>query len=122
MAKSDGYLQEFLPEHKTNNLILRWFANDVMHAAAYYFFIRGIRYSLKYEEEFDLDKDFLMPRKDYYLMNLYYKMYSILNKPYDWFGTTYIFDRTLLKVGSDYDWQEDPVTGDAWRLVKAEKQ
>lgn len=51
------------------------------------------------------------------------KMYKILNKPYKLWGTYFTIDMDAWKkdlYGSDldYDWNEDPMTGDAWRLIK----
>lgn len=50
------------------------------------------------------------------------KMYVLLNKPYEKWGTYYTIDmdawkKDLEDSALDYDWHEDPITGDAWRLI-----
>jgi hypothetical protein len=69
------------------------------------------------------------------------KMWKYLNKPYEKWGTYYRLDTSWLEglqldmMGSawddydsdgfaywEYSWQEDPVTGDAWRIIKPDLQ
>lgn len=121
----DFRMMEFsTPEHKTNNLLLRWFANYVSSPFAYYFFTKGLRISFKYEDKTEKDPCYLMPRRDYFMMNLYYRIYYIANKPYERWGTMYKIDMeawtksikddpVLDKLRSDYDkdgipyWEKD---------------
>jgi hypothetical protein len=65
-----------------------------------------------------------------------FRLYNLFNYPYEWWGTYYKMSdnwKDLMSMPgaewSDYDenghpywlyteWQEDPETGDAWRLVR----
>ena len=72
-------------------------------------------------------------------LKLWWRLYEILNEPYMRWGTMYQLDMTKLKESlddmdlsgeawDDYDengipyweneWHEDPITGDAWRLIR----
>jgi hypothetical protein len=75
-------------------------------------------------------------------LKLWWRLYDILGRPYMRWGTMYQLDMAKLKEDlenmdlsgdgwDDYDdnghpywyyteWQEDPVTGDAWKLIKKE--
>lgn len=70
----------------------------------------------KYEDEFDNDENFKMPRKDYLFHTVYAKLYYLTDKPYSKWGTMYTInmeewkidleldkDELLKKLGSDYD-------------------
>jgi hypothetical protein len=119
----------FIPEHKTNVLPLRWLANYVFHPISMWFFRIGLRANNKFEYDFSEASFF-----DYIKEKIGFNVYNFLNYPYDWWGTTYIFDRNAINfdelggVGwDDYDytghpywdylWHEDPETGDAWRII-----
>ena len=107
-------IEFILPKHKTNNLLLRWFANYISSPFAYYFFTKGLRISFKHEDKIEQDLEPLMPKLDYFMMHIYYRIYSIANKPYEKWGTVYEVDMdawtktikndpVLDKLGSDYD-------------------
>ena len=70
-----------------------------------------------------------------YRLKFHNWVWNYVNKPYEWWGTYYKLDLSELKKDmsspgwNDYDenghpywyyteWQEDPETGDAWKLVK----
>jgi len=120
------------PQHKTKVLPLRWLVNGVFHTASMYFFSKSLGIYFR-------DEDGITPMtpKLERKMEFYHKLYKILDKPYDKFGTTYLISRNFLdKVseeisGSEWDdydendvayweymWNEDPETGDAWRILK----
>lgn len=119
----------FIPEHKTNILPLRWLANYIFHPVSMWFFKIGLKSNDKLEHDylnataFDKIKEFVG-----------FRLYKILNYPYDLWGTIYKMDLGALNLDlydglgwDDYDrfgipywdyfWHEDPETGDAWRLV-----
>jgi len=118
----------FIPEQKTKVLPLRWLANYVFHPVSMWFFHIGLNANDRYIYEWDTYKfrHFLMEKFGYW-------MYYYLDKPYQWWGTFYVFkmpDDFKLDDGlgwDDYDdrgipywdylWSEDPDTGDAWRLI-----
>lgn len=121
----------FIPEHKTKILPLRWFINGVIHRISYYYFTKGLGIYFR-------DEDGIVPLtpKLQRKMTRYYKMYQILDKPYMRWGTVYKMDPDVVAEinrgmdSSDWDdydenghpywhyvWNEDPVTGDAWRLI-----
>ena len=119
----------FIPEHKTNILPLRWLANYVFHPISMWFFSMGLKANDKIE--FDFSE---VTRLDLIKEKIGFRVYDILNHPYDWWGTVYVFDRSKIDFdqlgGADWDdydengvpywyyfWHEDPITGDAWRLV-----
>ena len=119
----------FIPEHKTNILPLRWLANYVFHPVSMWFFRMGLKANDKFEFDFSETNTL-----DYLKEKIGFRIYAILNHPYDWWGTVYVFDRSRIdfdQLGgedwNDYDdngipywyyfWHEDPITGDAWRLV-----
>lgn len=119
----------FIPEHKTNIYPLRWIANYVFHPISMIFF----RISLKANDQIYESSEGYTIRdeiKEYFGA----KLWKLLDIPYAKWGTVYKFefpaDFKLDDVlgWDDYDehgtpywdylWHEDPVTGDAWRLVK----
>jgi len=76
MEDSDGFLDRFKKHQKTNNLLLRWFAN-LCEIPAHYFLGKFLRYS---------------DRKDYGLICRFYARISYwLYKPYLRWGTVYRF-------------------------------
>jgi hypothetical protein len=88
----------------------------------------GLKANDKFEYDFSETTRF-----DYLKEKIGFKGYAILNHPYDWWGTVYKMDLSGLDLDmngegwDDYDkngipywyyfWHEDPITGDAWRLV-----
>lgn len=117
----------FIPEHKTNIVPLRWFANWISHPISMFFFRIGIRAN---EQIYESGEGYTII--DEIKESLGAKLYKLFGYPYDKWGTVYVLDRSFLSDTTglgwdDYDengipywyylWQEDPETGDAWRLV-----
>ena len=118
----------FIPEHRTNVLPLRWLANYVFHPISMLFF----KISLKHSNHVWGDEDNKFHR---FMSSFGWKTYRLFDMPYSKWGTIYIMSNYLKSVmempgaeWSDYDenghpywyyteWQEDPLTGDAWKLV-----
>jgi hypothetical protein len=113
----------FIPEHKTNILPLRWFANISGSISGWA--ISKVMW-LDEEENFG------------FKYKMYSKIYRLTSIPYYQWGTFYSMTDALEGIlttpgaeWSDYDengypywlyeWQEDPETGDAWRLMKSAK-
>jgi hypothetical protein len=111
----------FTAEHKTNNLILRFIANQVFHPLSMVFFTMG----LKYNEKLPLT----LPNMA--METLGFRLYKILDIPYSKWGTLYKLDLSSFDLDDglgwddydehgipywDYLWHEDPITGDAWRI------
>lgn len=122
----------FIPEHKTNILPLRWIVNGVFHRISMIFFTIG----LKANDRIEWDSEYKWYNR--FLEWFGWKWYKIFDKPYSKWGTTYVYNLSedLAKhyeelfnspAMDDYDengvpywekwWHEDPVTGDAWRIV-----
>jgi len=124
----------FIPEHKTNILPLRWLANYIFHPISMWFF----RIGLKANDKFEWDRDYKWDNR--FMEAFGFKLYKLFNYPYEWWGTIYKVDMDKWKedLGEmatdlagpewndydengipywDYNWHEDPITGDAWRLV-----
>lgn len=115
----------FIPEHRTNILPLRWLANYIFHPISMWFFHIGLRYNDKIE----WNKDYKWHNR--FMEAFGFRLYNLFNYPYDWWGTIYKMDIDLDMSGEgwdDYDenghpywyyteWQENPETGDAWRLI-----
>jgi hypothetical protein len=70
-----------IPEHKTNILPLRWFANWCNHLSSYPLH-KALRYEIKYENVETL------PKACY----RWWKLYDIIDAPYRKWGTTYLVD------------------------------
>ena len=70
-----------IPEHKTNILPLRWFANACNHLSSYPLH-KALRYEIKYENKET------MPKARY----RWWKLYDIIDAPYRRWGTTYRMD------------------------------
>lgn len=116
----------FIPEHKTNILPLRWLANYIFHPISMFFF----RIALSgYDQIYESGEGYTI--FDEIKESLGVTLYKFFGYPYEWWGTTYILDKTFLSdvtgLGwDDYDdkgipywdywWHEDPETGDAWRI------
>lgn len=109
MENSDGFLRSTTPIHKTNNLILRWFANYVSSPISH----KCLTLSLRI---YFTDEDGVIPMTAWRKkkMNFYSKMYHRLGYPYSKWGTTYRLDmdawkrelyqdELLERLGSDYD-------------------
>jgi hypothetical protein len=118
----------FIPEHRTNVLPLRWLANNVFHRASMVFFHIGLKANDKLE--YDYVHGTLI---DEIKEKIGFAIYRVLNVPYDKWGTVYKFEIPIDfqldgAMWDDYDesgtpywdylWHEDPITGDAWRIVK----
>lgn len=118
----------FIPEHKTNILPLRWFANYISEPVSMWFFHMGLKANDRYTYEWDTYKF-----RHFLMETIGWRMYTILNKPYRKWGTVYRLELPLdFKLDDglgwddydehnipywDYMWHEDPLTGDAWRYV-----
>lgn len=117
------------PEHRTRILPLRILANHVFHPISYWFFT----IALKYNDRIEWDKDYKWHHRAMEYFG--FRLYKLFNYPYEWWGTFYKIDFDKLELenlgGSgwddyderdipywDYWWHEDPITGDAWRLVQ----
>lgn len=106
MEKSDGFLRHSIPKHKTNNLFLRFIANKLSSPISNFFLIKSLRRYFKYEDEFDKDENFKMPRKDYFFHWLYAKLYRIIDMPYSKWGTLYTMDLDKIKKWYEKESQE----------------
>lgn len=108
-------MKDTIKMNRTNILPLRWFANLCGHVAC--------RVILPISN-MDEDGNYGVKYK------LYGFIYKITWPPYSKFGTFYVWTGDLGGAGWDdydenghpywlfYEWQEDPETGDAWRLIK----
>lgn len=127
MARSDGF--HLIPTHKTNNLILRWSANYFFHKVSMFFFRIGIKAN---EQIYESGQGYTIWDEIKEVVGS--KLYKLFDIPYSKWGTTYKMDLSALNLDfddglgwDDYDefgipywdyfWHEDPITGDAWRLV-----
>jgi hypothetical protein len=119
----------FIPKHKTNILPLRWLANYIFHPASMFFFHIGLKANDKLY--YDYSSATLL---DEVKEKVVFKIYSFLNYPYAWWGTTYLFDSNIINLDElggvgwddydytghpywDYLWHNDEITGDGWRLI-----
>jgi hypothetical protein len=83
-----GFDYSTTPEHKTNNLPLRWFANWCNHLSSY-----PLRKALRQEWLVE-DTPFPLSKAGH----RWWKLYRIIDIPYRRWGTTY-----LLKWSTDED-------------------
>lgn len=104
MEDYDGFLRFSIPQHKTKNPLLRFIANNISSPVSNFFLTKSLRRYFKYEDEFDKDENFRMPRKDYFFHLIYAKFYNLFRKPYDYWGTLYALDMDAIKKA----WEEDP--------------
>lgn len=121
------------PEHRTRIVPLRFIANNIFHPISMWFFHIGLRHNDKIE----WDRDYKWHNR--FMEAFGFKLYKLLNHPYEWWGTIYRLDMEAWKESlgdidmsneawDDYDdkgipywdywWHEDPVTGDAWRIKR----
>ncbi len=121
------------PEHRTRIVPLRFIANNVFHPISMWFFHIGLRYNdkLEWDSEYKWHNRFMEA--------FGFRLYKLFDYPYEWWGTVYKLDIDALKESledidmsgeawDDYDdngtpywdywWNEDPITGDAWRIVR----
>ena len=89
------------PIHKTNNLLLRFIANNIFGNVAHFYLTKSLKYYFRYEDQFDTIDDFKPPLVDNFKMKMFVKFYNILDKPYKLWGTVY---RLIL---------EDPTDGES---------
>lgn len=129
MAKSNGFQTHTTPIHKTNNLFLRFIANNIFRVIASKFLRLSLRIYFRDEDGIQPMTPALKRR-----MKVYIKLEHIFSKPYDMWGTMYELDLDAMKKDLsgpgwddydeygipywDYEWHEDPSTGDAWRIAK----
>ena len=78
------------PVHRTNNLVLRFIANNIFSPIAHYFLSKSLRVYFKYEQSYEDMEDFRAPFPDSLRISLYSKLYNILDKPYGRWGTYYV--------------------------------
>ena len=117
----------------TRILPLRWLANYLFEPLSMKFFDLGLRRHDLLEGMGAEDRVF----KNDFRLKLWWRLYEIIGTPYMRWGTMYQLDMTKLKEEfedmsgdewNDYDsdgipywenqWHEDPITGDAWRLIR----
>ena len=99
MENSDGFLSRSQTIQRTRILPLRWIGNFLGEYAGNHLV-----------KCFDYDED----GKHGFAYKYHAKMWKVLNKPYEWWGTSYMIDmeawkidpetqELLSKLGSDYD-------------------
>lgn len=116
----------FTPKYKTNIVPLRWFADSVMHPISMWFFRMALMANDRFTYEYQSYKF-----RHNLMEKIGWRGYKIFDYPYSKWGTTYALDISAIdemySAGWedqdengifywDYDWHEDPETGDAWRL------
>ncbi len=126
--------------HNTRIVPLRWLANYLFEPLSMKFFHMGLR---RHDLLDSMGAEDKVLKNDLKLRTCW-RLYEVLNEPYMRWGTIYQLDMTKLKESledmdlsgdgwNDYDengipywdyleWHEDPITGDAWRLVKKENK
>lgn len=72
----------FIPEHKTNILPLRWFANSTEYLSLY-----PLKKALRHENKVENTNTPLSKAG-----HRWWKIYSLVRKPYEKWGTTYLRD------------------------------
>lgn len=118
----------FIPEHRTRIVPLRVIGNNVFHPLSMVFF----KMALRRHDYLDSIKATDAVYKYDLKLKLWFRLYDILDKPYTWWGTIYKIDFGTMDLSGEewddhnkngypywlfYEWQEDPITGDAWRLI-----
>lgn len=86
------------PIYKTNIKTLRFIVDNVFHPISMYFFTKGVKIYFR-----DKDKIEIMTPRLHRKMNIYTRIYSILDKPYSKWGTTWQMNFSLKE---DIDKQE----------------
>ena len=118
---------------RTRILPLRWLANYISEPLSMKFFDLGLRRHDLLDNMGAEDRVF----QNDFRLKLWWRLYAIIGEPYMRWGTMYQLDMTKLKEEfedmsgdewNDYDsdgipywenqWHEDPITGDAWRLIR----
>mgnify|MGYP006271149855 CR=1 FL=1 len=117
----------FIPVYRTNVLPLRWLANYIFHPISMVFFRIALKANQKLEYDYTEATLF-----DELKEKVGFRVYNFFDKPYTWWGTTYMLDKNLLSDTTglgwddydengipywDYFWHTDEETGDGWRLV-----
>lgn len=87
------------PIHKTNNLLLRWFANNISNPVSHHFLSLGLGIYFRDEDGIAPMTPALKRR-----MNFYIKIEKITGIPYRKWGTTYLLNMDEFKK----IWEEDP--------------
>lgn len=91
------------PVNRTSNRVLRFIANNIFSPIAHYFFTKSLRVYFKYEDSYEAMEDFKAPFPDSLRISGYAKLYDILDKPYEWWGTYYVLN---LEDGTDSESQD----------------
>lgn len=77
------------PIHKTNNLLLRFVANNIFGNVAHFYLMKSLKYYFRYEDQFDTIDDFKPPFVDNLRIRVYSYLWNLLNKPQLRWGTMY---------------------------------
>jgi hypothetical protein len=104
--------ETFIAIHNTSILPLRWFVNNIIHPFSMYFYKKAD--NIYYRDEYKIESLNPILKKK---MEKYYNIYNILDRPYSKWGTVYKWEYSEADLFEYNPWHEDPVTGDAWRLV-----
>ncbi len=80
---------EVEPIYKTNNRLLRFFADNISSPIGHYFFSKALRIYFKYEKSYEEVESFVPPKFDRYRMKVYNWIYDVFDIPYSRWGTTY---------------------------------
>lgn len=78
-------------KHNTNNLILRFFANQICSPVSSYFLNKSLNLYFKYEAEYERTDDFKPSFPDSLRISVYGRLYGIFNKPYMRWGSFYMW-------------------------------
>jgi hypothetical protein len=80
---------EVEPIYKTNNRLLRFFADNISSPIGHYFFSKALHIYFKYEKSYEEVESFVPPKFDRYRMKVYNWIYDIMDIPYSRWGTIY---------------------------------
>lgn len=86
------------PIHKTNNLLLRFIANNIFGNVAHFYLTKSLKYYFRYEDQFDTIDDFKPPFVDNLRIKVYSFLWKLLDKPQHRWGTVY---RLILEDTTD---------------------